>query len=433
MTTVHPTTLLVLLALTILLLMSTGTTSSSSNDSNHQGLGVYRYRPTALAESYRQLQESADSYVNQEIPSLSRRQDDDDATTTTTTTTTPPATMGRRGRPAKLVVAATQLTGAGLPDSTLEGYCQRAEQAIVKAIEQEGAHIVLLPELWSGPYFCQSQEASLLTLADPIGDDEVNHKNHNQNKDPNSHKVQHVLLRRMQRLAQHFQVVLPISVYERCNNVLYNSIVVFDADGTNLGTYRKSHIPDGPGYQEKFYFSPGDTQGMGVFDSHVLQCRLGVAICWDQWFPETARCLALQGCQVLLYPTAIGSEPQDHTLHSADHWQRVMQGHAAANMIPVVASNRFGTEILLPNDDDTTSNTERQRIHFYGKSFVTDHTGAMVAQCADNTAETPVGVVATTIDIQQQQLERAAWGLFRDRRPDLYGILLTKDGRTPAI
>ena len=424
MTTVHPTTLLVLFTITILLLMRTGTTARSSNDNdNHQGLGVYRYRPTALAESYRQLQDTADSYVNQEIPSLSRRHNDDDATATTTT---PPATMGRRGRPAKVVVAATQLTGADLPDSTLEGYCQRAEQAIVKAIEQEGAHIVLLPELWNGPYFCQSQEATLLTLADPIGDDEFNH-HHNQKKDPNSHTVQHVLLRRMQRLAQHYQVVLPISFYERCNTVLYNSIVVFDADGTNLGTYRKSHIPDGPGYQEKFYFSPGDTVGMGVFDSHVLQCRLGVAICWDQWFPETARCLALQGCQVLLYPTAIGSEPQDATLQSADHWQRVMQGHAAANMIPVVASNRFGTEILL--HDNTTSNTERQRIHFYGKSFVTDHTGAMVAQCADNTAETPVVVVATTIDIQQQQLERAAWGLFRDRRPDLYGPLLTKDGR----
>jgi len=299
-----------------------------------------------------------------------------------------------------LVVAATQLTGAGLPDSDVSGFCFRAEQAIEQAVTA-GANLVLLPELWSGPYFCQSQEADLMMLADTV---------------ENS-----VLIKRMQLLARLYNVVLPISVYENRNTVFYNSVVMIDSDGSIVGSpYRKSHIPDGTGYQEKFYFTPGDS-GFKVFDTKVG--KVGVAICWDQWFPEAARAMALQGADVILYPTAIGSEPQDPTLNSADHWQRVMQGHAAANMVPVVASNRFGTEVLL-HDDGVT---EKQRIHFYGRSFITDNKGVIVAECADN--EQPVTVVTAEIDRVKNLRERAAWGMFRDRRPELYNVLLTKDGQ----
>ena len=304
-----------------------------------------------------------------------------------------------------LVVAATQLTGSGLPDSDVQGFCYRAEQAIEQAASVLGANLVLLPELWAGPYFCQSQRADFITaLSDTV---------------ENS-----VLIKRMQLLARMYSVVLPISFYENRNNVYYNSVVMIDADGTLVGrTYRKSHIPDGTGYQEKFYFTPGDS-GFQVYDTKVG--KVGVAICWDQWFPEAARAMALQGADVILYPTAIGSEPQDPTLNSSDHWQRVMQGHSAANMIPVVASNRYGTEVLLHDDGIT----ELQRIHFYGRSFITDNTGAIVAECSacDNDKQ-PVTVVTAEIDRVKNMRQRAAWGLFRDRRPDLYSVLLTKDGQ----
>ena len=302
-----------------------------------------------------------------------------------------------------LVVAATQLTGAGLPESDVAGFSFRAEQAIEQAVTGSGASLVLLPELWSGPYFCQSQEADLMMLSETVESS--------------------VLIKRMQLLARLYSVVLPVSFYENRNNVFYNSVVMIDSDGTLLGTYRKSHIPDGPGYQEKFYFAPGDS-GFKVFDTKVG--RVGVAICWDQWFPEAARAMALMGADVILYPTAIGSEPQDPTLSSVDHWQRVMQGHAAANMVPIVASNRFGTEILLHEDGVT----EKQRIHFYGRSFITDNKGAKIAECADNdSSQQPVVVVTAEIDRVKNMRERAAWGLFRDRRPELYNVLLTKDGQ----
>lgn len=348
-------------------------------------MSSYQYRPSKLVESYLQAKKglAAATKENHVLPAASLPPTRSDPTFT---------------------VAATQITGAGLGASDIAGYIQRAEQAIVLAVEK-GAHLVLLPELWVGPYFCQSQEDCLQALADPIDE-------HN------------VLITRMQAYAKKYKVVLPISIYERYNNALYNSILMLDADGTNLGTYRKSHIPDGPGYQEKFYFTPGDS-GFRVFQTAV-GC-VGVAICWDQWFPEAARAMALQGADVILYPTAIGSEPQDPTLNSADHWQRVMQGHAAANMVPVVASNRYGTEILL---HDNNGATEKQRIHFYGRSFVTNHTGAVVAECTQAlTAEQPVGVVTTQVNPEANRKERLAWGLFRDRRPELYGILLTKDGQ----
>jgi N-carbamoylputrescine amidase len=341
-------------------------------------MSLYSYSPKSLLASYERLKQK-----EQEL--LERASAD------------APMVQMSNGN---IIVACTQLTGAGLPDSDVAGFCFRAEQAIEGAVS-EGANLVLLPELWSGPYFCQSQEADLMMLADPIESS--------------------ILINRMQLLAKLYMVVLPVSIYERSNNVFYNSVVVIDSDGSILGTYRKSHIPDGCGYQEKFYFTPGDT-GFQVFDTKVG--KIGVGICWDQWFPEAARAMALQGADVLLYPSAIGSEPQDPTLNSADHWQRVMQGHAAANMIPVVASNRFGIEVLLREDG-----SEKQRIAFHGKSFITDNKGAKIAECPDNIDGHPVVVATAEIDKEKNRRERAAWGLFRDRRPGLYNIILTKDGK----
>ena len=219
------------------------------------------------------------------------------------------------------------------------------------------------------------------------------------------------MIARFSQLARELGVVLPISFFERANNAHYNSLAMIDADGAILGCYRKSHIPDGPGYQEKFYFNPGDT-GFMVFDTHFG--RMGTAICWDQWFPEAARAMALQGAEVLFYPTAIGSEPQDPTLDSRGHWQRVMQGHAGANLMPVVAANRIGHEA-----------GQSCAITFYGSSFVADNTGAKVAEAGrDDEA-----VLVASFDRERLRSQRAAWGLFRDRRPDLYGPIVTLDGR----
>mmetsp|Transcript_7484 Transcript_7484/g.9746 ORF Transcript_7484/g.9746 Transcript_7484/m.9746 type:complete len:392 (+) Transcript_7484:96-1271(+) len=387
--------------------MSTNTTAAKKQKTfDNNNIGLYRYSPGALAASFQSLlKNDADEYVNAPLPDIMRESatmtDDGNKNETTT----------------KVIIAATQLTGANLTDSSVLGYCQRAEQAILTAVKDHGAHLVLLPELWSGPYFCQNQEACLQSLAT-----EVSPVSSNNNCN--------ILLKRMQQLAKQYQVVLPVSIYEKSANVLYNSVVMLDSDGSNLGTYRKTHIPDGPGYQEKFYFTPGDSTGMGVFDTAIG--RIGVAICWDQWFPETARILALQGCELLLYPTAIGTEPHDSTINSSAHWQRVMQGHSAANMVPVVASNRFGTEVLLSgNNDDNDKKTEKQRITFYGKSFITDNTGAILVEAADNTDELPVEVISASFNFQQNQQERLAWGLFRDRRPDLYQPILTKDGKVP--
>jgi N-carbamoylputrescine amidase len=207
-------------------------------------------------------------------------------------------------------------------------------------------------------------------------------------------------------------VVLPISFFERAGQTHFNSIAIVDADGTVLGVYRKSHIPDGPGYQEKYYFSPGDT-GARVWDTRCG--RIGVGICWDQWFPELARAMTLQGAEVLFYPTAIGSEPPEPDLDSSRHWQRTMQGHAAANIVPVIASNRVGTE---GTDDDPS------KVTFYGTSFIADHTGAVVTEADRSTP----GVITATFDLDEVGEYRARWGLFRDRRPDLYGALATLDG-----
>jgi N-carbamoylputrescine amidase len=214
----------------------------------------------------------------------------------------------------------------------------------------------------------------------------------------------------MAALAKELGVVLPVSFFERANNAYYNSVAIIDADGRQLGLYRKSHIPDGVGYQEKFYFNPGDTGFQAWSTAHG---RIGVGICWDQWFPECARSMALQGAEVLLYPTAIGSEPLDATLDSRAHWRRVMQGHAGANLMPVVASNRIGRE-----QGETFAMT------FYGNSFIAGAAGELI-ETADDPEE---AVLVASFDLDELRARRAAWGLFRDRRPELYRDLLTADG-----
>jgi N-carbamoylputrescine amidase len=220
----------------------------------------------------------------------------------------------------------------------------------------------------------------------------------------------HPTIAHFQEIAKELGVVLPISVYERANNALFNTVAMVDADGSMLGIYRKSHIPDGPGYTEKYYFSPGDT-GFRVWNTRFGS--IGVGICWDQWFPEGARAMALLGAEMLLYPTAIGSEPPNPKWDSSMHWQRVMQGHAGANLMPVIAANRTGREVGVKNE-----------ITFYGSSFIADATGAKVAE-ANREEET---VLTATFDLDEIQAMRSSWGLFRDRRPELYVPLLSLDG-----
>ncbi|EHV5556913.1 N-carbamoylputrescine amidase [Vibrio parahaemolyticus] len=263
----------------------------------------------------------------------------------------------------------------------LEENLAKAKKAIRKAA-QNGANVILPQELFAAPYFCKKQEAKYFELAEETA---------------NSHLIQE-----MSALAKELGVVIPVSYFEKAGNTFFNSLVMIDADGTVLDNYRKSHIPDGPGYSEKYYFSPGDT-GFKVWQTKFG--KFGAGICWDQWFPELARSLALHGAEAIFYPTAIGSEPQDPTLDSRDHWQRTMQGHSAANLVPVIASNRVGTEV-----DDGIETT------FYGSSFITDHTGAKIAE-APREGET---IIYAEIDLAATAKARHAWGLFRDRRPDLY-------------
>lgn len=266
---------------------------------------------------------------------------------------------------------------------------------LVRRARMRGADVVLLPELFEHPYFPKDQDPRWFDLARPFEG--------------------HPVIARLADLAAELGVVLPVSFFERANNAYFNSVAVIDADGRVLGVYRKSHIPDGPGYQEKYYFNPGDT-GFRVW--HTRAGPLGIGICWDQWFPEAARAMVLMGAEILLYPSAIGSEPQDPTWDSRDHWRRVMQGHAAANMVPVVASNRVGRE-----QGATCSLT------FYGSSFVADETGAIVAEAGREEE----AVVAATFDLDEIRRRRAAWGLFRDRRPNLYLPVLSLDGRGTAF
>jgi N-carbamoylputrescine amidase len=289
----------------------------------------------------------------------------------------------------KVTVAATQFACSANRAENLD----KAE-ALVRAAAARGANVVLLQELFEGPYFCKDHLASHFETAHPLPGD--------------------ALVRRFQALASELQVALPVSVFECANNAYYNSLVMVDADGSVLGVYRKSHIPEGPGYHEKFYFSPGDT-GFRVWKTRYG--NLGVGICWDQWFPEAARCMALMGADLLLYPTAIGSEPHDASIDSRDHWQRCQQGHAAANVMPLVASNRIGVE-----------RGQQCEMTFYGSSFITDGTGAKIAE-ADRVSE---AVLTATFDLGQLRRQRHAWGVFRDRRPELYGPIFTLDGRGDA-
>lgn len=263
----------------------------------------------------------------------------------------------------------------------LEDNLNKAKKAIREAA-QNGANVILPQELFAAPYFCKKQEAKYFELAEETENCR--------------------LIKEMSALAKELNVVIPVSYFERSGNNFFNSLVMIDADGTVMDNYRKSHIPDGPGYSEKYYFSPGDT-GFRVWQTKFG--KFGVGICWDQWFPELARSLALHGAEAIFYPTAIGSEPQDPTLDSRDHWQRTMQGHSAANLMPVIASNRVGTEV-----DDGIETT------FYGSSFITDHTGGKIAE-APREGET---IIYAEIDLDATAKARHAWGLFRDRRPDLY-------------
>jgi len=263
-------------------------------------------------------------------------------------------------------------------------------EALVRQAAAQGANLILTQELFETPYFCIEHEPRYFDLALPLEENPA--------------------VRRFQQLARELNVVLPVSVFERAGNAFYNSVAIIDADGALLGVYRKSHIPESPGYHEKFYFSPGDT-GFRVWSTRFG--RIGVGICWDQWFPESARIMTLMGAEVLLYPTAIGSEPQDSTIDSQAHWQRAMQGHAACNIVPVVAANRIGAE-----------KGGRWTVTYYGSSFITDHSGGILAQ-ADRTHE---AIITTQVDLRQISEYRRAWGVFRDRRPDLYGPLLTMDG-----
>ncbi|MCL1059003.1 N-carbamoylputrescine amidase [Shewanella gelidimarina] len=268
----------------------------------------------------------------------------------------------------------------------LEANMTKATQAVKEAAEQ-GAQVILLQELFAAPYFCKQQRAKYFDLAEELN--------------------LHSLIQTMSELAKSLQVVLPISYFERSGNNFFNSLVMIDADGCVLDNYRKSHIPDGPGYCEKFYFSPGDS-GFKVW--HTRYGCFGAGICWDQWFPELARCLTLAGAEAIFYPTAIGSEPQDPSLDSKDHWQRTMQGHSAANLVPVIAANRTGIE----TDDGIET-------CFYGSSFITDHTGKILAEAKRHSEE----IIYAEIDLAATSKARHSWGLFRDRRPDLYSGLLS--------
>jgi N-carbamoylputrescine amidase len=256
---------------------------------------------------------------------------------------------------------------------------------LVREAAGRGAQIILPSELFEGHYFCRTQREADFARAHPVD--------------------RHPTLRHFQRLAAELGVVIPVSFYEQAGPEAYNAVAVFDADGKDLGVYRKSHIPDGPGYQEKFFFKPGNT-GFRAFATRFG--TIGVAICWDQWFPEAARAMALAGADVLLYPTAIGSEPEEPGLDTRDAWQRVMIGHAVANAVGVVAANRVGTE-----------GAGAEAITFYGSSFVADARGDKLAELG----RSETGIALARLDLEQLRRFRASMGFFRDRRPALYRAL----------
>lgn len=265
----------------------------------------------------------------------------------------------------------------------------------VREAAKAGANIILIPELFERQYFCQERRYDYYNFATSIKDNKA---------------VNHFI-----SLAKELGVVVIVSVYEKDTTRLFNSVVVIDADGTNLGTYRKTHIPDDHYYQEKFYFTPGDT-GFMAFETKFA--KIGVGICWDQWFPETARSMALLGAELLFYPTAIGSEPILE-VDSMPHWRRVMQGHSAANLMPVIAANRIGREEVIASE---ANGGQKSSLNFYGSSFITDNTGAIVEELGRDVE----GVICHSFDLNELEEERMSWGLFRDRRPDMYKIITEK-------
>ena len=284
-----------------------------------------------------------------------------------------------------ITIAVTQM--ACTPD--FEENRDRAEK-LIRDAASKGAQVILLQELFEGPYFCKDQNPDYFNWAQPAEN--------------------HSLLERFSALAKELEVVLPVSFFESVENVFFNSLALLDSDGGCQGIYRKSHIPDGPGYQEKFYFNPGDT-GFKVWNTKYA--KIGVGICWDQWFPEAARSMVLSGAELLLYPTAIGGEPEDDGFDSSDMWQRAMIGHSASNQIPVIASNRIGTEKGIDNEN-----------YFYGRSFVTNHVGDKIAEGSRDKEEVLIG----KINLSEAETLRNVWGVFRDRRPELYKGLLNLDG-----
>jgi N-carbamoylputrescine amidase len=292
----------------------------------------------------------------------------------------------------KIKVAATQMACSWERERNLD----LAEDQIREAAGQ-GANIVLIQELFETPYFCKDELQKHYDMAVPVDENRA--------------------VKRFRELAAELDLVLPASVFERAGMAMYNSTVMIDAGGAVLGTYRKTHIPDAPGYAEKYYFNPGDT-GFNVWQTKFG--RVGTLICWDQWFPEPARILALKGAEILLYPTAIGGDINGTNTNSLIHWQNVMRGHAAANILPVVASNRIGVE-----EFDGTSH------RFYGGSFIADHLGETIAE-ADQKSQT---VLVREVDLDQSNDYRLSWNVFRDRRPEMYREILTTDGEhySPAV
>lgn len=286
-----------------------------------------------------------------------------------------------------VTVAAIQMKMAAEPEANIK----KADRMVRESAAQ-GAQIILLPELFERPYFCQERQYDYYHYALPLQENPA--------------------VRRLQDTARELEVVLPVSFYERDETRLFNSVAMLDADGTVLGVYRKTHIPDDHYYQEKFYFTPGNT-GFKVWDTRYG--RIGVGICWDQWFPEAARCMALAGAELLLYPTAIGSEPILST-DSMPHWRRCMQGHAGCNLVPVAAANRVGLETVHPSAEN---GGQESSLRFYGSSFLADGTGAIVAE-AGRDEET---IIQASFDLDLCRQERMSWGVFRDRRPECYHAL----------
>ncbi len=287
-----------------------------------------------------------------------------------------------------VTVAAVQMQCAKEVQTNIE-----TADRLVRQAAEKGANIILLPELFERPYFCQERQYGYYAYATPTGENEA--------------------VRHFTKVSKELGVVLPISFFEKDGNVLYNSIAILDPKEGLLGVYRKTHIPDDHFYQEKFYFTPGNT-GFKVWDTSFA--KIGVGICWDQWFPECARAMSLQGAQLLFYPTAIGSEPVLGG-DSMPHWRNAMKGHAAANLVPVIAANRIGREDVVPCPEN---NMQSSALVFYGSSFITDITGELKADAGRDEE----GVITETFDLDEQADMRLSWGIFRDRRPDMYGEIV---------